>query len=64
VPGRFYRPQLKPAPDAKDPNFEFEVEEILDTRGTGRRKEYLVKYMFYPAKFNQWIPATNMVQKS
>lgn len=36
----------------------FEVEEILDTRGRGRNKKYLVSWKGYPDKFNSWEPAT------
>ncbi|KAL7297072.1 hypothetical protein TKK_0009500 [Trichogramma kaykai] len=35
----------------------FEIKEILDTRGKGRRKEYLVSWRGYPDKFNSWEPA-------
>lgn len=63
VPGRFYRQVLRPAPNGKDPNFNFEIEQVLDSRGTGSNKEYLVKFMFYPDKFNEWIPAKNITGK-
>lgn len=39
---------------------EFEVERIIETRGTGKKKEYLVAWKGYPAKFNSWIPASNL----
>lgn len=63
VPGRFYRQVLRPAPDAKDPDFYFEVEDVLKTRGSGKKKELFVKYLFYPSKFNEWVPASNLMPK-
>ena len=37
---------------------EFQIEEILETRGRGRNKEHLVKWVGYPKKFNSWIKAS------
>lgn len=36
---------------------EFLIEEIIQTRGRGKKKEVLVKWKGYPDKFNSWIPA-------
>jgi len=36
----------------------FQVEAVLQERFNKKRKtkEYLVKYQYYPKKFNRWIP--------
>lgn len=44
-----------------DPNAQFEIESVLDTRRRRGRVEKLVKWLGYPEKFNQWIPAGNIV---
>lgn len=40
---------------------EFEIEEILDTRGKGRNKEVLVRWVGYSSKFDSWIKANTIV---
>ena len=40
---------------------EFEIEEILKTRKSKGKIQYLVKYKGYPSKFNQWIDKTQLV---
>ena len=56
--GMFYKPELERV-RIKEDDF-FKVEQILDTRGTGRRKEYLVRWRGWPSKYDQWIPAHYM----
>ena len=38
----------------------YEVEKILKNRGKGKNKEVFVKWLGYPAKFNSWIPASQV----
>ncbi len=38
----------------------FEVEEILTHRGRGRRLEFLVSWVGYPAHENRWLPLAEM----
>jgi hypothetical protein len=54
VEGRFYREQLYPSikPDYKS-NF-FEIEKVIG------KKFYLVKFLYYSSKFNEYIPEENM----
>ena len=59
-PGKYYRKQLTKAPS---PNYKkdfFAVEKILKSKIVKKKKFYLVKYLFYPSKFNQYVPAENM----
>lgn len=62
LPENVYGKQLKKAPNPSDAKFQFEIEEILDERGSGKNKEYFVKYLFYPNKMNKWISAQNIVK--
>lgn len=62
VPGFFYREQLRKTDRAAaSADRPFEVEKVLKTKKEKGKKLFLVKYLFYPAKFNQWIPEENMV---
>ncbi len=60
VPGHFYRQQLTKAPT---PNYKkdfFFVEKILSEKTMKGQKYYLVKYLYYPSKFNQFVPEKNL----
>jgi len=56
IEGIFYSSELKKVnmPD------QYEVEKILDEKGTGRNKKYLIKWRGYSDKFNEWIPASQV----
>ena len=56
----FYSWQLTPTdkPDYKK-DF-FLVEEILGEKTVKGQKYFKVKYLYYPSKFNEWVPATNI----
>lgn len=58
--GRFYPQQLRTAPNASDPNFIFEIESVLKQRKVRGALQYFVKFLYYPPKFNKWIPAENI----
>ena len=55
--GTFYNEELQKVIKEDDV---YEVEKILKTRGKGKNKEVLVKWLGYPAKFNSWIPASEV----
>ncbi len=38
----------------------YEVEEIVKRKGKGKNEQYFVKWAGYPAKFNSWIPASQL----
>ena len=60
VPGHYYFEQLKKAPI---PNFKkdfFLVEKILGSKTVRGKKYILVKFLYYPSKFNQYIPEKNL----
>ncbi len=60
VNGSFYREQLVKSekPDYKSEFFE--IESILGTKTVKGKKFYLVKFLYYPSKFNEYIPAENL----
>lgn len=59
VPGFFYKDQLKKTVKPPGDRF-FEVEKVLKTKTVRKKKFYLCKFLFYPSKFNMWIPEENM----
>jgi hypothetical protein len=59
-PGHYYREQLIPT---DPPDFEknyFEVEKVISEKKIRGKKYYLVKFLYYPDKFNEYIPEENM----
>ena len=55
--GTFYNEELQKIIKEDDV---YEVEKILKSRGKGKNKEVFVKWLGYPAKFNSWIPASEV----
>ena len=62
VPGQFYREQLTKSPPPKSSDYFF-VEKILGHKKIKGIEHYLVKYLYYPNKFNQFIPKANFKPK-
>ena len=38
----------------------YEVEVVVDSRGSGSKKEYFVKWVGYSSKENTWEPAAHL----
>ena len=58
IAGKFYAQELI---KAKTPEF-YQIEKILDTKKTKRGGvRYLVKWVGYPSKFNQWVSSLKAV---
>ena len=53
VVGTFYEAELQAVILDKDQAFK--IEKVLKTRGRGANKEYYVKWMNWPTKYNSWI---------
>ena len=53
IKGTFYESELQKV--SVDPNKSFQIESILKTRKRRGVKEYFVKWMYYPKKFNSWV---------
>src|SRR5271170_7970464 len=60
VVGSFYEVELQKAPKPET----WEVEEILDTKKSGKNIEYFVKFKNYPDYANTWVPATQIHTES
>ena len=58
--GRFYEHELQQVTVAADRLYQ--IDKILDTKGRGRSKRYLVKWVGYGDEFNSWIPASEVKQ--
>jgi hypothetical protein len=43
-----------------DPDKPYKIEKVLKTRTKRGRKEYFVKYLYWSAKFNQWVSEEDM----
>jgi hypothetical protein len=59
-PGRYYRAELVKSPPPDFNKQFFEIEKILKTVTKKGKKYHLVKFLFYPPKFNQYIPDENL----
>lgn len=55
ITGNFYSYELVKV--RLDPHQLYKVEKILKTRKKGKKKEHLVKFLYWPPKYNQWLPA-------
>ena len=63
VDGNFYREQLTKSPTPKSTDY-FYVEKVLAKKKIKGVEHYFVKYLYYPDKFNQYIPIGNFTKKS
>ena len=61
VPGHFYAEQLTKAPTPNYKEDVFFVEKVLGQKKVKGKIFYLVKFLYYPLKFNQYIPAENLI---
>lgn len=60
-PSRIPNHRTPPSPPVEiDGEFEFEVEQILDSRLSRGRLEYLVKWQNYTEEHNTWEPESNV----
>lgn len=58
IKGTFYQAELQKVDVRKDD--EFKVEKILQSRGRGPNKQYLIKWLHWPSKFNSWVNANDV----
>ena len=58
IDGHFYEEELQKV--TKDDDALFKVEKVLKTRTRQGQKEYFVKWLGYPKKFNSWIKETDI----
>lgn len=60
VKGTFYESELQRV--EYDPNGSFDIERVLEKRGTGEKEEFLVKWRGWPQKFNSWVQKEQLIQ--
>jgi hypothetical protein len=56
--GTFYEQEMQKV-DKTDSDL-YRIEEILRSRMRNKRREYCVKWLGYPEKFNSWVPAESV----
>jgi hypothetical protein len=59
IDGTFYESELQKVIVPK--NRVRRIERVLEMKGSGKSKKVLVKWKGYPAKFNSWIPASDIL---
>jgi hypothetical protein len=60
IRGSFYEQNMHAT--SETPSGEFLVEKVLEEKIVNRKKFYLVKFLGYSSKRNQWIPAENITR--
>ena len=58
IDGYFYESELQKVRKPKD--MTLKIEKVLKERTRRGLKEYLVKYVGWPIKFNSWVKASDM----
>lgn len=61
LPNFFYREQLVKT-DKPDNNNFFLVESVLKEKKIRGKKYFFVKFLYYPDKFNLWVPESDITQ--
>uniref|UniRef100_A0ABD2VTX8 Integrase catalytic domain-containing protein n=1 Tax=Trichogramma kaykai TaxID=54128 RepID=A0ABD2VTX8_9HYME len=55
IDGFFYPEEITRVSSERLTKGQFKIEKVIRTRGRGPRKEALIKWLGYPASFNQWV---------
>ncbi|CAG2245164.1 unnamed protein product [Mytilus edulis] len=58
ITGSFYQSELQKV-ELSD-NEQWKIEKIIKGKGTGRNKQYFVKWLNWPVKFNSWVKASDV----
>lgn len=56
--GSFYQSEHHKV-DLRDDE-QWKIEKIIKSRGIGQNKQYFVKWLNWPVKFNSWVKASDM----
>jgi len=56
--GPFYNNEIQKVQVTK--NQTYDIEKVLQTKTVRGKKMFLVKWMYYPKKFNDWVTAKEM----
>ncbi|NJL55215.1 DDE-type integrase/transposase/recombinase [bacterium] len=61
IKGSFYEPELQRVPLTNDPaDIQYKIERVISTKKVGRQKLSLVKWYGYSAKFNSYVPTSQI----
>ena len=58
IKGTFYEPEVQKI--SKRPARRYDIEKIVKYRGTGKKRQALIKWKGYGDKFNTWEPVKNI----
>ncbi|XP_031330520.1 uncharacterized protein LOC116164581 [Photinus pyralis] len=58
IEGTFYEEELQAV--TIDEDTVYKIEEVLEEKGRGKNKKYLVKWKGYSDKFNSWVTASEL----
>ena len=58
ITGSFYQAEIQKV-NLRDDE-QLKIEKILRSRGSGRNKQYLIKWLNWPVKFNSWVKANDV----
>lgn len=61
LPNLFYKEQLIKTEKPDNNNF-FLVEKILKEKKVKGKKHFYVKFLYYPDKFNLWVPESDITK--
>lgn len=59
IEGTFFEDELLLFSAPSD--MKYEIEKVVQTRGSGRNKQFLVKYVGWPDKFNEWKSKNELI---
>ena len=60
IVGKFYKQKLQDI--GKTPPEVFRIEKVLKTKGIGKYKQHLVKWVGYDNSHNTWVPASSLIK--
>ena len=58
IKGSFYQSELQKVDVSEDDMWK--IETVLKSRGKGKNKQYYIKWLHWPKKFNSWIKASDV----
>ncbi|KAK3746858.1 hypothetical protein QZH41_000045 [Actinostola sp. cb2023] len=60
VEGVFYAPELQKVTPEEQKTATFRIEKVIKRRGKGAKQEVLVRWLGWPEKFDEWLPASRL----
>lgn len=60
IEGFFYPEEITLVHEKRVRDHVYNIDKIIQTRGKGKKKQYLVSWVGYPDKFNSWVSAADI----